>query len=125
MISVVQKLNLRREHLGISQSNLAEMTGVSLPTIQRFFSEDGGTVSFETACKIAEVLGCSLDANEVVNERSLLERQARIKARWLASIVQGTSSLEAQGLNKQSLTHVEEKFYHKLLGGSRRKLWSA
>ena len=125
MPNIVQKLNLRREHLGISQSILADMTGVSLPTIQRFFSEDAGNVSFETACKIAEILGCTLDTNETVNEQSLLEKQARAKARWLASIVQGTSSLEAQGLNKKSLAGVEENFYHKLLAGSRRKLWSS
>jgi len=39
----------RRENLGISQARLAEMAGVSMPTVQRLLSGSHHAVSFDTA----------------------------------------------------------------------------
>ncbi len=123
--NMVHKINQRREHLGISQTRLAEMTGISLPTIQRFFSDNGAKVSLETASKIAEVLGLNLTPKEIIDEQTLLEKHARKKARWLTSVVQGTSSLEAQGLTGSSAKAVEQRFFYELMAGPKSKIWSA
>lgn len=125
MDNIVQTLNQRREYLGISQPQLAAMTDVSLPTIQRFFSDKGANVSYETVSKIAHVLGIALTSKPIMDEHKLLEQRAREKAHALAAIVQGTSSLEAQGLPKHSLQGIEQKIFYELMSGSRRKLWSA
>lgn len=125
MDKIITQLNHRREHLGISQSRLAEMVGVSLPTIQRFFSEQGANVSIETASRIAEALGMTLTPKETISEQALLENRAKEKAHMLAHLVQGTSALEAQGLSAASYKHIERKLFYDLMAGSRRKLWSA
>lgn len=123
--NIVRQLNQRREHLGISQNRLAEMTGVSLPTVQRFFSDQGANVSIETASNIAQALGMALAPKEIIHEQKLLEEQARKKAHALATMVQGTSALEGQGLSASSYKAIESRLFHELMAGSRRKLWSA
>ena len=66
-MNLTTQLNQKRQHLGISQANLAEMTGLSLPTVQRFFAEEDNNVSLETTCKIAEALGFTIGIKEIAD----------------------------------------------------------
>ena len=119
----VRKLSDRRVNLGISQIKLARLTGASLPTIQRVFAGNKNT-SFDTVSKIASVLGLSLSFNNEKKEEDVLIERARFKAKQLAKMVQGTSALECQGLNAEAMENVENKILHKLLKGSRSRLWA-
>ena len=82
-------------------------------------------VAFETVAKIAEILGVSLSLQEDVPEEQLLMQRARARAKELAVMVQGTSSLEAQGLSPSAIKTIEQRLLHELLKGSRSRLWSA
>lgn len=119
----VRKLSNRRKNLGISQQSLARMTGISLPTVQRVFAGNP-KVSLDNLSKIASTLGLSLTFNTESREEEILAKRARQKAKELAKMVQGTSGLEAQGLDKEALKDVEDKILSDLLKGSRNRLWS-
>ena len=53
----------------------------------------------------------------------LREAQAQRKAAEIGRLVQGTMGLEAQGVSQQKLDQLVRQKTHKLLAGSRRKLW--
>ena len=125
MEKIIPYLDKRSKQLGISQSRLAELVGVSLSTIQRFFAGHAANISFETVRKIAEILGVRLDIYEEKPARQLLQEKAHEKAHRLTTIVQGTSALEAQGLTASSSAAVEQKLYYDLLSGSKSKIWSS
>ena len=58
-MSIFATISTRRKSLGISQNDLAEMSGVSLATIKNI--ERGvGNPSFETVEKILSVLGMEI-----------------------------------------------------------------
>ena len=58
-MSIFATISTRRKTLGISQNDLAEMSGVSLATIKNI--ERGvGNPSFETVEKILSVLGMEI-----------------------------------------------------------------
>jgi hypothetical protein len=51
------------------------------------------------------------------------ERQARVKARKLIALVQGTSALEGQAVDESDRRLMEQKTAAQLLAGSGLKLW--
>jgi len=123
--NLIKYYNQRREQLGMSQTRLAELSGVSLPTLQRFFSEHSANVTLDTISKIAQVLGLSLTTEEVVSTQTMLENQAHQKAEKLAGMVQATSALEAQGVSADSYKAIKNQLFYGLISGSKRRLWSA
>jgi predicted transcriptional regulator len=124
MRGFIDRLNHKREALGISHARLAEMTGVSLLTVQRFFAQGNDNISFATICKMADALGIDLMAQEKTSAQEMLEARARAKAREMAKIVQGTSALEAQGVNTVTLNEIENGIFYTLMNGSKRTLWN-
>jgi transcriptional regulator with XRE-family HTH domain len=122
--ALFEKLENRRRVLGLSQSALAERSGVSLPTVQRILSGHNPAASFENTLAIAQVLGMQLDVVPVIPAREVLEQQARKKAERLVRMVQGTSALEAQGVSARHIGQMIKKTVQELLAGSRRRLWA-
>ncbi len=59
-----------------------------------------------------------------MDARDLKREQAERKARKLVSLVQGTSGLEGQAVDGQTLESMVERTTHELLAGSNRRLWS-
>src|SRR5262249_10658901 len=102
---------------------IAQRTGISLPTVQRFFAGNG-KLSFETVEKITNALGMSLSLKEELPEEELIIQRAKIKAHELAKMVQATSSLEKQGLNRSELEIIEKGILRDLLKGSKRNIWN-
>lgn len=119
-----EKLENRRRELGLSQSALAERSGVSLPTVQRILSGHSPAASFENTLAIAQVLGMQLDAVPVIPTHKVLKAQARKKAERLVRMVQGTSALEAQAVSARHIAQMIKKTVQELLAGSRRRLWA-
>ena len=119
-----EKLESRRRELGLSQSALAERSGVSLPTVQRILTGHSPAASFENTVAIAEAVGMQLDAIPILPAQEILELQARKKAERLVGMVQGTSALEAQAVSARHLGQMIKKTVQELLAGSRRRLWA-
>lgn len=119
-----EKLESRRRELGISQSALAERSGVSLPTVQRILTGHSPAASFENTVAITQTLGMQLDVVPIVPAQEVLEQQARKKAERLVGMVQGTSALEAQAVSSRHIGQMIKKTIQELLAGSRRRLWA-
>jgi len=120
----VSHLSARREALGMSYSDLARRSGVSMPTVKRIFGGQLADASFSNVNSIIQALGLSFetDASDV---DVFCRMQARRKAELVAQLVQGTSALEGQAVDSEAYARLVEKSYHELLAGSKRKLWSA
>jgi len=118
------RLISRRKALGMSIAALAERSGVSVPTVKRILGGQIADASFAKVAAIVQALGVSIDLDEIDTDE-LCRRQARMKAEQIARLVQGTSALESQAVDRETYNRLVEKSYHELLAGSRRRLWSA
>ena len=122
--TLFEKLETRRSELGISQSALAERSGVPLPAVQRILTGHSPAASLESSAAIAQAMGMKLDVVPIFPAQELLEQQARKKAERLVGLVQGTSALEAQAVSARHLGQMITKTVQELLAGSRRRLWA-
>ncbi len=151
--AIFEKLKCRRRKLGLSESALAERSGVSLPTIQRILTGHSAerypgfgrwerrretqrilagqspAASIENAVAIAQAMGMQwdgvqMDVVPMVPAQEVLEQQAQMKAERLVGMVQGTSALEAQAVSPWHLGLMIQKTVQELLAGSRRRLWA-
>lgn len=118
-----ESLKHRREALGMSYSALAARSGVSEPTVKRILGGQLAQASFANVVAISEALGTSFGIEETDPEE-LCRRQARQKAQQIARLVQGTSALESQAVDRAAYDRLVERSFHQLMAGSRRRLWS-
>jgi len=65
---VAARIRLRRREAGLSQTALAERSGVSLGSIKRF--EGSGEVSLASLVRIAAVLGYEADFEKLFTRRN-------------------------------------------------------
>ncbi len=120
----LKALDTRRKKLGMSLAVLAKRSGIPLTTVQRILSGRERRPSLPSVLAIAEVLGApwEVDVNAGIDE--IRERQARQKAERLVGLVQGTSGLEGQAVDQETLRQMVARTVHELLAGSRLRLWS-
>jgi transcriptional regulator with XRE-family HTH domain len=116
-------LEHRRRALGITHSALAKRSGVSLATVKRILSGEHGVTGFIQVLKVAEALGLSLEIKSQATIESLQLSQATRKAQQIAGLTQATSSLESQGLDDSAYGRLVREWTHRLMSGSKRKLW--
>lgn len=116
-------LTQSRKALGMSTAALARRSGVSEPTVKRILAGHLAEASFANVAAIVQALGISIKLGEV-DADEMCRRQARIKAEQVARLVQGTSALESQAVDRETYNRLVEKSYHELLAGPRRRLWS-
>jgi hypothetical protein len=83
-------------------------------------SGEADAANLGTVTKIANVLGVSFTAKF---DEEMPQRAALQKAKALATLVQGTSALEGQGVDSRVLRQITDQLKYKLLSGSRAKLW--
>lgn len=121
MTNLTQELDARRRDLGMSCRALARRAGVGLATVQRALSH--GNATAETLQKLGSALGVSLHVTSVRTPSAMREEQARAKARRLVALVQGTSALEAQGVDARALEAMVERTIVELLKGPNLRLW--
>ena len=120
--SLIDKIQKRRNKMGISIDNLAKLSQVGRRTIQRFLSDQD--VNFSVVEKITNTLGLDFSGNETVNIKTLKKQRARDKALILTSIIQSTSALENQGLDKKEINSLFKEIESELLHGKYKKnLW--
>lgn len=116
----------RREQLGMSDYDIARLSGVSQPTIYRFLSGQNQNISAANLIRIAETLGfhVGVEFEESVSAEEYRARRANKKAEEIVRATQATSALEGQGLDKQALKNMKERIKQKLLAGPAKNLWA-
>ncbi len=121
---LIQKIEARKKQLNITIENLAKLSGVSVRTINRMFS--GEDIKLSTIESVTNLLGLDFAGNEVLSLKQLRHQRAHSKALFMTSLVQGTSSLEMQGLEKKNLDIMISEFEKEfLVGAYHNKLWVA
>ncbi len=117
-------LNERRKRLGMNHKVLAARSGISIATVQRILSCGNDQANYSNVVAVAEALGMTVNFTERVSDIELREQQARKKSKSLMSLLQGTSGLEGQAVDDQTLRDMVQQTVHDLLAGSGRKLWA-
>ncbi|MGD9970941.1 MAG: helix-turn-helix domain-containing protein [Sulfuricurvum sp.] len=123
-IDLIHQIINRKEQLGITVENLAKLSGVGVRTINRLLKNED--VKLSTIEQVTNFLGLDFAGNEQVPLSVLKQQRAHEKALFLASIVQGTSALEMQGLEDESLNAIITSYEQEFLNGSyQNTLWVA
>ena len=121
---LVQKIKKRKEQIGITIENLSALSNVGVRTLNRFFA--GNDVKLSTVEKITNALGLDFAGNEIVDIEALKQQRAKEKALYIVSLVQDTSSLEKQGLERKKIEAIIKETENKFLKGRYRKnLWAS
>jgi len=121
---LIDKIEMRKKVLGISIENLAKLSHSGIRTVNRLLA--GEDVKLSTVEKITNILGLDFAGNETIPLKELEKQRAKQKAIFMASLVQGTSALEMQGLEKNTLDKLIHKFEKEFLTGAYRDhLWVA
>lgn len=116
-------LEHRRHALGMTHAALAKRSGVSLATVKRVLSGEHGVTGFVQVLKIAEALGLTFEFKPQDTAENLQLTQATQQAEHIAGLTQATSSLESQGLDDAAYGRLVRDWTHRLMAGSKRKLW--
>ena len=123
-LDLIQQIIARKEQLNITVENLAKLSGVGVRTINRLLKNED--VKLSTVEQVTNFLGLDFAGNEQVTLNTLKKNRAHEKALFLASIVQGTSALEMQGLEDDSLNSIIASYEREFLSGSYQDtLWVA
>ena len=123
-LELIKKIEDRKKQINISIENLAKLSHLGVRTVNRFFA--GDDVKLSTIERITNLLGLDFAGNEVLPLKELEKQRAKEKALFMASLVQSTSALEAQGLEKDSLNKIIDKFEKEFLQGQyKNRLWIA
>jgi len=118
-----EELNKRRLELGMSMSDLARLSKVSLPTVQRILNGKAPHASIANVLAIAAILGVRF-ALQMNPAATICRERALEKARKLVGMVQATSALEGHSLGARSLDKMVAKTVCELLDAGKRSLWS-
>ena len=123
-IELINNINNRKKQLNITIENLAKLSNIGIRTLNRFFA--GDDVKLSTIEKITNILGLDFAGNETIPFKQLQKQRAKLKALFMASLVQSTSALEMQGLEQENLNRIIKKFEYEFLKGEyKNRLWVA
>ena len=123
-LDLINQIIARKEQINITVENLAKLSGVGVRTINRLLKNED--VKLSTIEHVTNFLGLDFAGNEQVSIQALKKHRAHEKALFLASIVQGTSALEMQGLEDDSLNTIIASYEKEFLSGSYQDtLWVA
>jgi len=123
-LELINKIIERKEQLNITIENLAKLSNVSVRTVNRVLKNED--VKLSTIEEITNFLGLDFAGNEQISIKELKEKRAHQKALFLASLVQGTSALEQQGLDDKSLNNIISMYEKEFLSGNyQNRLWVA
>ncbi|MEQ1903924.1 MAG: helix-turn-helix transcriptional regulator [Pirellulaceae bacterium] len=123
-MNFTEKLDKRRQELGMTFEALSKRSGVPISTIKSIFKKGVKHATFANVSTIAEALGVEIDISVELDSYDLMHQQAVKKARELVGLVQGTSALESQGVSESQIETMVQRLVHTLMAGSPRKLWA-
>jgi hypothetical protein len=116
-------LERRRRELGMTCPQLAERSGVSLPTVRRILRGGLDRATTANTVAVAVALGLRPQFEPIDDSHDFRQKEATKKARKLVGMVQGSSGLEAQAVDPDTVERMVAQTVHELMAGSRRKLW--
>jgi transcriptional regulator with XRE-family HTH domain len=122
--NLADALEKRRRELKMPVTALARRAGVGLRTAQRILSGETDSANLGSLNALADALGIALRAEPSTTVRAVRLAAAQSKAKRLAALVQGTSALEDQAVDGETLREIEERLTYELLAGSQRQLWN-
>lgn len=121
-LELLQKVKNRRKTVGVTLDNLAKISNLGYKTLSRFFA--GADVKLSTVERVTQVLGLDFAGNELIDIKTLNEKRAEEKAKYIVSLVQDTSALEMQGLESDSIQRLINETKNEFLKGQYKKnLW--
>lgn len=123
-MSFTEKLDDRRQELGMTLEALSKRSEVPVSTLKAIFRKGVEHATFGNVAAIAEALRVDIEFADEVDSYQLLHQQAIKKARELVGMVQGTSGLESQAVEQSQIDLMIQQLIHQLMAGSRRKLWA-
>lgn len=115
-------LNTRRRKLGVTIGALARLSGVPVATVNRIL-RDPAKARFEKVAAVGSVLGVDYANARTVPVKRVLRERATQKARYVATVVQGTQGLEAAAVDSEGYERLVAVATETLLAGKKRKLW--
>ncbi len=122
-MNFTEKLEMRRQELGMTFEALSKRSGVPVSTLKAIFKKGVEHATFANVAAIADALGVDIEFANESDSYELLHQQAVKKARELVGMVQGTSGLESQAVGPNQIEKMISQLVHQLMAGSRRKLW--
>ena len=123
-MNFTEKLDKRRQELGMTFEALSKRSGVPVSTLKAIFKKGVEHATFANVAAIADALGVDIAFQNDVESYELLHQQAVKKARELVGMVQATAGLESQAVAQSQIEKMIQQLVHKLMAGSRRKLWA-
>ena len=123
-MNFTEKLDKRRQELGMTFEALSKRSEVPVSTLKAIFKKGVEHATFPNVAAIADALGIDIEFANEVDSYELLHQQAVKKARELVGMVQGTSGLESQAVGQSQIEKMILQLVHQLMAGSRRKLWA-
>ena len=122
--NLIEKVLKRKNDIGITIENISNLSGLGVRTVNRFLA--GEDVKLSTVEKITNLLGLDFAGEEVLSANELIENKANENALYIVGLVQDTSALEMQGLEKNELETLIEDTKNQFLNGEyRKKLWAS
>ena len=123
-LELIQQIIARKQQIGITVENLAKLSGIGVRTVNRLLKNED--VKLSTIEAVTNLLGLDFAGNEQIPLKELEKQRAKEKALYLASIVQGTSTLEMQGLEDDVITKIISMYENEFLYGDYKDtLWVA
>lgn len=123
-LHVLDKVKTRKENIGLTLDNISKLSQLGNRTVTRFFA--GEDVKLSTLEKITNIMGLDFSGNEIIDITTLKEQRAKEKALYIVSLVQDTSALEMQGLERSDIKLLLEETKEQFLTGAYQKnLWAS
>ena len=119
-----ESLERRRRELGMSRSQLANLSGLSLATVNRILRGGMMRASLANVVAVAQALGVEVTLAPIGESYDFRQQAAKDKARKIVGLVQGTSGLEGQAVDAQTADRMVNQTLHELMAGPRRKIWT-
>lgn len=112
--------------LGMTTTQLAQRMGVTAQRVRYLEqSESAGTITLRSLQRAAAALNCNLVHLAIPQQslQTLVEVQARKKARAMMERASQTMTLEAQGLSAEMNRKIESDLISELINTTPRTLW--
>ena len=123
-LDLIKQIIARKKQLNITIENLAKLSDLGVRTVNRVLANED--VKLSTIESITNVLGLDFAGNEVITLEKLKKQRAKQKAIFMASLVQGTSALEMQGLDEDNVNNIISMYEQEFLNGNYQDtLWVA
>lgn len=119
---ILKGLGQRRRDLGMPIRTLAVRAGVPIRTTERILGA-GSRVAFASVLAVADALGMR-DLSDGKDIPAMRQRQATEKAEKLVEMVQATSALEAQAVDRAAELRMIARTVTDLLKGPPAVLWA-